>query len=270
MLRVPTYQEYKVHLKKYAQYGKSKDWVEWCAHIAELRAKRIIILLKDYKPVSAKVLDLGCGIGLTLGILGQEYQNAIGCDISDHALEGTMAMLKQVGAKNKVIKYNGKKLPFRANTFDAVLSLEVIEHAPDPILMLKEIQRVLKKNGILIITTPNKWWPIETHFKLPFLSYLPTILADLYIRLTKKGDSYENIKLPSYSQFRKMVEKKFFVEDLTLEIIKNYHKFSLDKERGFKAVLVGKMLQTQLLPRIISWPILRISVGWIFLARPKK
>ncbi len=46
------------------------------------------------------------------------------------------------------------EFPLRDNMFDYVLSLETLEHVPDPRLFLKEIKRVLKKNGVLVMSTP--------------------------------------------------------------------------------------------------------------------
>lgn len=279
MIKIPTKSEYKKHLKKYAQYAKSADWVRWCSEVAGYRAMRTVTLLEDYKPKSAKILDLGCGIGLTMSILAQEYKNCVGCDVNRHSILATKSLLGKVGLKNKVVMYDGKKLPFLANSFDVVTSLEVIEHADDPKTMLSEIARVLKKDGILIITTANKWWPYEPHFKLLFLSYLPTKLADIYVRVSGKGESYESIKLPGYSQFRKTIERNFWPTDITLKIIREYDRFSLDRERGFKVVLVGKVLQlfdflkkTRLafLSRFADWILVRVSLGWVFLGRPKK
>ncbi len=230
-----------------------------------------------YKPKGAKVLDLGCGIGLT-SILAQEYKNTVGCDIYIKSVKATKELLAKVGLKNKVVIYDGVTFPFRSNTLDAVTSLEVIEHAREHEVLLSEMARVLKKDGVLIVTTANKWWPIEPHFKLLFLSYLPSNLADFYVRLAKKGNSYENIKLPGYSLFRQMVEKHFTVEDMTLQIIKDYKKYSLDTERGYKVVLVGKMLQfmerlgdtpLSFLEKFTSWVLLRVSLGWVYLGRPK-
>ncbi len=279
MIKIPTRKEYRNHLIKYAQYAKSKDWVKWCSEIAGLRAMRIVTLLRDYKPKNAKVLDLGCGIGLTMSILAQEYKNCIGCDISKHSITATRSLLAKSGLRRKVCLYDGQRLPFRTGTFDVVTSLEVIEHADNPKVMLSEIARVLKKDGILVITTANKWWPYEPHFKLLFLSYLPTKLADLYVKLSGKGDSYENIKLPHYSEFKRVVGRNFKVEDVTLKVIKEYDKFSLDKERGFKVFLVGEFLKfiekfedtpLSFVYKFIEWLIVRVSLGWIFLGRPKK
>lgn len=279
MLKVPTRTQYKKHLKEYAQYATSAEWVNWCASIAELRAKRIITLLQDYKDSNAKVLDLGCGIGLTMSLLAQEYKHCIGCDISKKSVVATKDLLKIVGIRRTVIQYDGKRMKLPARSFDAVLSLEVIEHAQDPQSMLAEIARVLKKDGVLIITTANKWWPIEPHFKLLFLSYLPSAVADFYVRATKKGSSYESIKLPSYSQFRKMVEEYFEVEDVTIKILREYQRFALDKERGFKVVVVGAILNfitrfegtiLSFIPTAFHWLILRVSLGWVFIGKPKK
>ncbi|MBT8228697.1 MAG: methyltransferase domain-containing protein, partial [Bacteroidia bacterium] len=49
-------------------------------------------------------------------------------------------------------------LPFEEGTFDIVVSSEVIEHVPDPLKAITEMHRVLKPGGILVLTTPNRFW----------------------------------------------------------------------------------------------------------------
>lgn len=47
------------------------------------------------------------------------------------------------------------------------------------------------------MTAPNKWWPIEGHYHLPFLSWLPLPVANFYLKSTNKGQSYQSC---SYSK----------------------------------------------------------------------
>lgn len=60
----------------------------------------------------------------------------------------------------EAIKHNAeKRLPYQANSFDLVWCTEVIEHLNNPKFFLKEIERIIKKDGISILTTPNSnWW----------------------------------------------------------------------------------------------------------------
>jgi SAM-dependent methyltransferase len=67
--------------------------------------------------------------------------------------------------KSKVdIYFDGFKIPFPDETFDAVVSFQVLEHVPDSKLMLSEIHRVLKKSGKLLITAPLIWSEHEVPF----------------------------------------------------------------------------------------------------------
>lgn len=247
--------------------------------VAQYKAMRTAKIIGLYKSSNAKLLDLGCGTGLTLGILAQKFPKSFGCDIDREAIEATRKVLKKVGVEIPLLVYDGRKLPFKGNEFDVVTSIEVIEHVEDPKLFLKEVSRVLKEDGILHITTANKWWPYEPHFKLLFLSYLPESLADKYVRLSGRGKSYHGIKLPSYGKFRRMLENHFDIEDMTLEIIENYHRYNFDKERGRKVVIVGEFLRLlkilddtpfELIPNFVREVLLRVSLGWLFIARPKE
>ena len=62
----------------------------------------------------------------------------------------------------KILNIDKEKFPFNNNEFNIVLFTEVIEHILDPEFSLKEIFRILEKNGTLIITTPNKISPLIT------------------------------------------------------------------------------------------------------------
>lgn len=278
--RVPKRKFLVKHMRRFSQYSNSASWINWYARVAVYKAVRTSKMLKEYQDTNIRLLDLGCGIGLTLSIVSQVFPNSVGCDIDRDAIKATKAILKEVGVKIPVILYDGKLLPFKDNSFDIVISIEVIEHAENPDLMLKEIRRILKPDGILHITTANKWWPREPHFKLFLLSYLPKNFADLYVRLSGKGEDYGGIKLPSYGKFRSMVDKYFIIEDITLHMIKNFEKYAFDKERGLKVILVGRLLQLldrfetipvfKYFPNVVKWILTRVSLGWLFIGRPRK
>jgi methionine biosynthesis protein MetW len=104
---------------------------------------------------SGAVLDIGCGRGTLLAALrARTPQNVggsyVGVDISEAAVGSTQAR----GFRAKVASLE-HGLPFADEVFDTVIFGEVIEHLYDPDAALLEISRVLKRNGRLVLTTPN-------------------------------------------------------------------------------------------------------------------
>jgi len=229
-------------------------------------------LLETYIKGDAKIVDLGCGIGLSLHVTAQIFPNIMGYEIERRTIESCKEILKEVGKGNTPLKlYDGKKLPFSDHSLDAVLSIEVVEHTNKPGLMLKEIKRVLKKDGVLIVTTPNKYWFLETHYRLPFLAFVPQKIADYYVRFSGKGEKYD-IYPRSYAQFYQMVNKYFEIKDVTFDTVLDYKKFNLDKERGkgikYVAWLIKwlRILKLNKVENILSY----FSEGWVFVGKPKK
>jgi SAM-dependent methyltransferase len=86
-------------------------------------------------------------------------------------------------------------IPFREGVFDTVVSTEVLEHVPDPLKCLKEMHRVLKPGGYLVLSTPMYWPRHEVpydYFRYPYDGLL-YLLESSGFRLTKlfnRGRSY--------------------------------------------------------------------------------
>lgn len=120
--------------------------------------KRFLGIVKKFS--EGKVLEVGCGTGHVQSRL----KNVVGMDI-------TLSMLKK--NRNNVVCADAHSIPFKDGTFDVVYSIDVIEHVQNPGKMIGECKRVLKKNGILILTTPNGGMEIaldiaeELKLKLP-------------------------------------------------------------------------------------------------------
>lgn len=102
-------------------------------------------------PKCENLLDVGCGDGVIEYFIKIKAKNIYGIDNDQQELKKS----KQKGMITKLVDFNSKKFPFKNNFFDVITCLDVIEHVIDPKFLLKEIYRVLKKNGILIISTPN-------------------------------------------------------------------------------------------------------------------
>jgi len=93
-----------------------------------------------------KVLDIGCGHGICHNLLKGRLKSYCGIDAA-----------KYPGIKNsKRVDLNNKKLPFASKSFDAVICTDVLEHLFYPDEICEEIKRVLKPEGIAIISLPNE------------------------------------------------------------------------------------------------------------------
>ncbi len=112
--------------------------------------------IRDRIQGSSRVLDVGCGIGYGTHFICQETFGLIGIDISLDAIRQA-----QHGYSHPLISFlvaQGEALPFRGQTFDTVISFEVIEHlSPEnQASYLYEISRVLKVHGQCFLSTPNR------------------------------------------------------------------------------------------------------------------
>ncbi|OHB75302.1 MAG: hypothetical protein A2Z34_09610 [Planctomycetes bacterium RBG_16_59_8] len=99
------------------------------------------------------LLDIGCGNGESLALMGVpgKFTKVCGVDISGEAIAAARAK----GIDAAVIDLNGASLPFESGSFDCVTILAVLEHLFDPHHVLREIRRVLKEGGTLVINVPN-------------------------------------------------------------------------------------------------------------------
>ncbi len=107
--------------------------------------------------IKGQVLENGCGVGVyaehmaPLGgkVAGLEYDFQRAADAAKRS--------------HSVLNAAGEKLPFPSSTFDLILSHEVIEHVADDRAAVREMARVLKPGGRIVLFCPNRGYPFETH-----------------------------------------------------------------------------------------------------------
>jgi SAM-dependent methyltransferase len=102
-------------------------------------------------------LEVGCGSGNLLFEGRLPARTIVGVDVSQTALQ--FCRSRRSEARFHFARTVGEHLPFRDHSVDLVILIEVIEHLPDPALTLRQIARVLRPGGRLVMTTPNYDWP---------------------------------------------------------------------------------------------------------------
>ncbi len=102
----------------------------------------------------AIVLDIACGEGYGSYILAHRAKNVIGVDVDAETVKH--AAQKYIGPKLKFVRGSCDAIPLKKNTVDVVVSFETIEHHNMQEEMLSEIRRVLKPDGLMIISSPDR------------------------------------------------------------------------------------------------------------------
>jgi len=144
---------------------------------------RRLALIAKYAPLEGRrILDAGCGVGMFVQKLQRSSAEVYGVELdAERAVEA--------GRESPGIACASvERLPFPDDTFDAVLSHEVLEHVADDRRAVAEAVRVLRPGGRLLVFVPNRWWLFETHGvywrghyhfgNVPLVGYLPNLLRD--------------------------------------------------------------------------------------------
>jgi SAM-dependent methyltransferase len=202
------------------------------------KAAKIIEVAAKFTNLSqASVLDIGTGVGVIAADIAKRAKSVTSVDMTDE---------RKITDGYTFVQVSDETLPFEDKSFDVVVYNHVIEHVPDQQKHLDEIARVLKPGGIVYLATPNKYGPMDPHYRLPLVSWLPRPLASLYVRAArgKKWDIYP----VSPWRIRKLTSGKFEDHNLTAEIIKRPTEYSMPTRKAFKLVgwlplLVLRLLQ---------------------------
>jgi len=133
---------------------KNKEVQDYSLDPEKLKGKdlQVLSLLKKTGVAGAHCLDVGPGTGRWLSFLRQlGARNLAAVDISKQSLERCRRWCDAVFK----IDIENENLPFPSNTFDIIISFEVLEHLIHPELFITEMLRVVKPGGLVLMTTPN-------------------------------------------------------------------------------------------------------------------
>lgn len=160
----------------------------------------------------SKILELGCGIrcdGIELALRGLKVYET---DISEVAIEKAKELYTKLNLENNgcFIKCDAENLPFDDNFFDAAFIAASFHHLPNPTIALKEMKRVTKKGGYIILGMEPNAWP---YFSL-FILLKP--LKKIIRRYNKKF--FHSVADDSTHGFTKNQLQKIF-QNVGLEIV---------------------------------------------------
>lgn len=133
-----------------------------------LHQKVKVITEVSKKYFKGKLIDVGCGIMPYKPLIldNATLEDYKGVDIENE-------MYQKEGVVRPDFFWNGKTLDFKDNEYDTAMLIEVLEHTPEPKVVLKEIHRILKNEGTLLITVPFLW----TLHDVPYDEYRYTPFA---------------------------------------------------------------------------------------------
>lgn len=127
------------------------------SHIYRLK-RRTFEVLKGIETFHAEppqsILDIGTAEGLMLSNLKNAFPSA-NCVGVEYALD---LLTCRKSETIHLIRGNALALPVKDDTFDVVVATAIIEHVSEPIQLVREAFRILRKNGIFIVTTPHPFW----------------------------------------------------------------------------------------------------------------
>jgi ubiquinone/menaquinone biosynthesis C-methylase UbiE len=120
-------------------YGNLRRFPHW---------EEMLKLIQEFRR-GGRLLDVGCAYGLLVNVASKRFES-YGIDISRFAVKKSKEY-----CRGDISRASAVSLPFRDESFDVITIIDTLEHVPDFNRCLKDIVRVLKKAGILLLQLPN-------------------------------------------------------------------------------------------------------------------
>lgn len=252
------------------EYKKSKG--------GKLHPRVLNLLKKINVNKKMRVLDIGCGRGDITMFLAKNAKECIGIDYSKDAIEIANSTKKiypkNIQEKSKFYVMDAKKMNFPDSYFDVVVSIDVLEHLykEEAEISMKEISRVLRKNGVLFLRTVTNRILYDYTYKYYILP-LNKILTKLDGIFRKKSygslpkdpripeEKQQHVNEPTYFYLKNIFDRFGFKGEIEIEI--GY----LKEVKGFKTVIYNFLITLYPLSRLFP---LNLLFGWAFICKMKK
>ncbi len=216
------------------QWGEEDPFSKAGDYIVKDKYKQVSKALRDSK--NDAVLDIGCSSGYYLDVIGGRNSLTIGIDISPWVLRKAKDLRSHCDFILSDI--DSCSLPFKDGSFDIVFASEIIEHLQYPSKFMQEIFRVVKQDGILLLTTPNRYdllsLPQQT-IEFIFHPNPDPKEAELSTRVREVFKEYEQYGIVAHTQlFSPREIREFFEESGFTEIrIKGLRLSTVEGTRRF-------------------------------------
>jgi glycosyltransferase 2 family protein len=173
--------------KMYIEYHQGRLHKKAFKYRLKRRGSEVVKMIKKYSPKSQSILDLGAADGLAISEMKKLMPNCKynGIEISTELIEANN------DPEINILQGNVEQIDLPDNQFDVVSACALIEHIENPDKMIKEAQRVLKNNGLFIITTP-----------VPFF--------DKIAELIKAVPGEHHVQLYNFKKINTLLEKQGF------------------------------------------------------------
>ncbi len=144
-------------LSFYWVFSAAYDFLNPYLYTSDMRKEIVNMISNDG---CSRVLDVGCGTGYTTaGILSKRnICEVVGVDMNPKQLAKATHNLSIEKTRTSLSRGDVENLPFQDEVFDAVVSVGAIEYFPDPESALKEMARVSKRGGKVIVAGPELGW----------------------------------------------------------------------------------------------------------------
>lgn len=164
----------------YNSGNPTRKWLHWQRkHWIDKALKRTVPMVSNGQERIATALEIGPGSGIYLPDLCKLAEEVTAADIEESYLVSARAL--QAHHKNlSCVQTDITRSTLPERHFDLILCSEVIEHVEDSPAMLSGIQRLLTENGRLILTTPQRYSPLELCAKVAFLPGIIDIVRWVY------------------------------------------------------------------------------------------
>lgn len=155
------------------------------------KARKIVRILQHFLGRTSleglHLLDIGSSTGFIASELQASGADVVGIDID---APGLAVSRRRFGRRVAFVCGDGESLPVQTESIDLVVLNQIYEHVVNPDAVMAELRRVLSPTGAAFLGLGNRLGIMEPHHRLPFLSWLPSQLADRYVRVAGKGDHY--------------------------------------------------------------------------------
>ena len=193
-------------------YDSFTDFEASRNRVADAMARQVLATSGPFlaKPAGElDVLDIGSGYGRTALELSRRCRRVVALEPAQHLHDSAVVSAAAEEHGDLEHRHGGVEELTDVAAFDLVVLDNVYEHLPDHGLALERIEAALRPGGVAFVLVPNKAWPIEAHYRLPFLSWLPLSWADRYLRWSGRGTSYEDASYaPTYRSLRRDIARQ--------------------------------------------------------------